>query len=96
MRFINAVERTPTPWFWGINGAAGVVASSFAVAISIAFGIFVTFYTSALCYALVIPAGLVIGFGRAPARFVADPDDADHRSSVIPAPISVDAHGTRK
>ena len=28
MRFIGAVDRTPTPWFWGINGAAGVLASS--------------------------------------------------------------------
>ena len=65
MRFISAVDRTPTPWFWGINGAAGVLASSMAVAISIAFGIYVTFYTSALCYALLIPAGLAIGFDQA-------------------------------
>jgi len=62
MRFINAVDPRPTPWFWGINGAAGVLASSFAVAVSIAFGIYVTFYASALCYSLLIPAGLLIGF----------------------------------
>jgi hypothetical protein len=65
MRFISAVDRTPTPWFWGINGAAGVLASSIAVAISIAFGIYVTFYMSALCYVLLIPAGLAIGFKQA-------------------------------
>lgn len=65
MRFINAVDRTPTPWFWGINGAAGVLASSFAVGVSIAFGIYVTFCTSALCYVLLIPAGLAIGFNQA-------------------------------
>ena len=65
MRFIDAVDRAPTPWFWGINGAAGVLASSFAVGISIAVGIYVTFFTSALCYALLIPAGLAIGFNRA-------------------------------
>jgi hypothetical protein len=68
MRFISAVDRTPTPWFWGINGAAGVLASSFAVAISIAFGIYVTLFASAACYALLIPAGLAIGFGRVTTR----------------------------
>jgi hypothetical protein len=79
MRFINAVDRTPTPWFWGINGAAGVLASSFAVGVSIAFGIYVTFFTSALCYALLIPAGLAIGFGQThvfgfgPRRVVGEP-----------------------
>ena len=68
MRFISAVDRTPTPWFWGINGAAGVLASSFAVAVSIAFGIYVTLFASAACYALLIPAGLAIGFGPATTR----------------------------
>ncbi len=68
MRFISAVDRTPTPWFWGINGAAGVLASSFAVAVSIAFGIYVTLFASAACYALLIPAGLTIGFGRVTTR----------------------------
>lgn len=70
MRFISAVDRTPTPWFWGINGAAGVLASSFAVAMSLAFGIYVTMYLSAICYALLIPAGLAIGFGSAKLRAV--------------------------
>src|SRR5262249_29782400 len=37
MRFISRVDRRPTPWFWGINGAAGVLASSAAVGVSIAF-----------------------------------------------------------
>lgn len=68
MRFIARHDLTPTPWFLGINGAAGVLASSFAVAVSIAFGIYVTLVVSALCYALLIPAGLAIGFPRgAPA-----------------------------
>lgn len=62
MRFISAIDRRPTPWFWGINGAAGVLASSAAVALSIAFGIYMTFVISAFCYALLIPAGLLIGF----------------------------------
>jgi len=79
MRFINAVDRRPTPWFWGINGAAGVLASSAAVAVSIALGIYVTFLISAVCYALLIPAGLLIGFEREevlavpPKHFVGEP-----------------------
>jgi SAM-dependent methyltransferase len=78
MRFISAVDRRPTPWFWGINGAAGVLASSAAVALSMAFGIYATFVIAAICYALLIPAGLVIGFARggalaSPARFVGEP-----------------------
>jgi hypothetical protein len=34
MRLVARHDRTPTPWFWGINGAAGVLASSLAVACS--------------------------------------------------------------
>jgi hypothetical protein len=38
------------------------------VAVSIAFGIYVTLFASALCYALLIPAGIAIGFpGKAVA-----------------------------
>jgi SAM-dependent methyltransferase len=82
MRMISAVDRKPTPWFWGINGAAGVLASILAVACSIAFGISTTLIIGALCYLCLIPAALAIGFraeaadanaprafrGQAPAR----------------------------
>jgi predicted membrane-bound spermidine synthase len=47
MRFISAVDRKPTPWFWGINGASGVLASALAVASSIAYGIGVTSFPRA-------------------------------------------------
>jgi hypothetical protein len=62
MRLISAVDRTPTPWFWGINGAAGVLASALAVAVSIAFGISVTLIIGGICYLLLIPAALMVGF----------------------------------
>jgi hypothetical protein len=62
MRLVSAVDRAPTPWFWGINGSAGVLGSSFAVAVSLAFGIYVTMITSALCYLFLIPAAIAIGF----------------------------------
>ncbi len=62
MRFISAVDRRPTPWFWGINGASGVLASAVAVACSIAYGIGTTLALGAICYFLLIPAAFVIGF----------------------------------
>jgi hypothetical protein len=62
MRMVNAVDNRPTAWFWGINGAVSVLASVFAVAVSIAFGIYVTLFAAAVCYALLPAAGLAIGF----------------------------------
>jgi hypothetical protein len=62
MRLATAIDRRPTPWFWGINGAAGVFASSLAVALSSAFGIYTTLIVGGLCYVLLIPAGLAIGW----------------------------------
>jgi hypothetical protein len=58
---ITLVERSsrqPTPWFWGINGATGVLASVVAVMIGIAFGINVTMVAAAACYLLLIPAAV--------------------------------------
>jgi spermidine synthase len=62
MRLISAVDRKPTPWFWGINGAAGVLAAILAVACSIAFGISTTLTVGAICYLLLIPCAMAIGF----------------------------------
>ncbi|MEQ9640331.1 MAG: hypothetical protein RIM84_09955 [Alphaproteobacteria bacterium] len=67
MRLVSVVDQRPTPWFWGINGACGVLASALAVACSIAYGIGATLSLGAVCYLLLIPAALVIGFPRAPA-----------------------------
>ena len=36
MRFVMARDTRPTPWFWGVNGAAGVFALGAAVFCSIA------------------------------------------------------------
>ena len=32
MRAITAIDPQPTPWLWGVNGAAGVLAAGLAVA----------------------------------------------------------------
>jgi hypothetical protein len=60
IRLIAAISSQPTPWFWGINGAAGVLASIAAVGISLAFGITVTLTLGALCYLMVLPASLAL------------------------------------
>jgi len=58
MRLIGAIDPRPTPWFWGINGAAGVLASIVAVILSLALGISTTLVIGALCYFLLIPVSL--------------------------------------
>jgi hypothetical protein len=62
MRLVQGHDSRPTPWFWGVNGAAGVTASVIAVALSIAFGISTTLVLGALCYLGLIPAARQIGF----------------------------------
>lgn len=65
MRLVGALDRKPTPWFWGINGAAGVLAATLSVACSVAFGITTTLVIAAACYLLLIPAALTMYTGSA-------------------------------
>jgi hypothetical protein len=58
MRLIEAIDPQPTPWFWGINGATGVLASVLGVIFSMAFGINITMLFSAFCYILLVPVAL--------------------------------------
>ena len=60
MRLVSAIDPKPTPWFWGINGAAGVLASIIAVTLSLALGIGATLVLGALCYLALIPVSLVL------------------------------------
>jgi hypothetical protein len=65
MRLVEAVDRQPTPWFWGINGATGVLASVLGVMFSMSLGINVTLLISAVCYLLLIPTSFaLLGLGR--------------------------------
>ena len=69
MRLVSMVDERPTPWFWGINGAAGVLAASLAVMTSIEFGIDTTLRAGAACYFLLaVPASLLVRSVRAPQR----------------------------
>ena len=77
IRLVARVDARPTPWFWGINGAAGVLASIGAVATSLAFGISATFLIGGACYALLLPAALHLeARGRT---------DAQDTPGVVPA-----------
>jgi hypothetical protein len=55
MTLVEKIDREPTPWFWGINGATGVLASVLAVMVGMAFGINVTMFMAGLCYLALIP-----------------------------------------
>ena len=63
MALVNALDTRPTPWFWAINGAAGVLAASIAVAVNIAFSISTSIWLSAVCYLLVGAAALALQRG---------------------------------
>jgi hypothetical protein len=69
MRLVSAISTGPTPWFWGINGAAGVLSASVAVVTSIAFSIDTTLRIGAVCYLLIAaPAVLLVFAGARSSR----------------------------
>jgi hypothetical protein len=88
MRLVKGLDPRPLPWFWGINGAAGVLGSGLAVAISIAFGISATLSLGALSYLALIPSGLVLfGMSAYPLRSRTEQPAAD-RGLAEPAGTS--------
>jgi hypothetical protein len=62
LRLVSAISTGPTPWFWGINGAAGVLAASVAVVTSIAFSIDTTLRIGAACYLLIAAPAMLLAF----------------------------------
>jgi hypothetical protein len=74
MRLVSAISTAPTPWFWGINGAAGVLAASVAVVTSIAFSIDTTLRIGAACYFLIAAPAVLLQFaGTRPRHPFYDP-----------------------
>lgn len=61
MRVVNALDRRPTPWFWAVNGACGVLAASVAVGTSITFSINASLWVGAACYVLLVPVAIQLG-----------------------------------
>ena len=60
MKLVMAQDPRPTPWFWGVNGAAGVLAAGIAVASSITFSVDTTIRIGAVCYLLLMPTALLL------------------------------------
>lgn len=60
MRLVNAIDERPTPWFWGVNGATGVLASVLGVMFSMALGINVTMLLAATSYLFLIPISFTL------------------------------------
>jgi hypothetical protein len=50
MSIANRSNAPLTPWFWGVNGAASVVASVLTVIIALSFGIGLAFWAGVICY----------------------------------------------
>ncbi len=86
---VERVDREPTPWFWGINGATGVLASVLAVMVGMTFGINVTMFMAGVCYLALIPtASALLAISpdsqRVPSGF--PPMTVD--DSGVPGPLS--------
>jgi hypothetical protein len=67
MKLVGAIDKEPMPWFWGINGATGVLASVLAVMLSIGMGISATMLVASLCYVALIPISFSLMRQRADA-----------------------------
>jgi hypothetical protein len=60
MQIVNSIDSRPTPWFWALNGAAGVLGSGLAVAISISSSISTTLWCGAIYYFLLGPIAVIL------------------------------------
>jgi hypothetical protein len=60
MEIVNAIDTRPTPWFWAVNGAAGVLAAGIAVMVSIHGTISITLWCGATCYLLLGPIAIYL------------------------------------
>ena len=60
LALLNKEVSSSAPWFWGVNGAASVVSSVVATAISIFYGISATFFVGLVCYFAAFAAGTLI------------------------------------
>lgn len=64
MRLAAAIDTRPTPWFWAVNGAAGVFASGLAIGIGTFVSIDATLWAGVAAYLLLFPLAVGIGTMR--------------------------------
>jgi predicted membrane-bound spermidine synthase len=87
MMLVERLSGEPTPWFWGINGATGVLASVLAVMVSMTFGINVTMALAGVCYFGLIPAArTLLALYEAPQP--ADPTAAEASEPAAAGEVS--------
>lgn len=67
LRLTEQFDTRATAWFWGINGAAGVLGSSISIAFNIALGIDKTLIVGGACYALLALAFLALSRAKVKA-----------------------------
>lgn len=67
LRLTEKFDTRATAWFWGINGAAGVLGSSISIAFNITLGIDKTLIVGGACYALLAIAFLALSRAKATA-----------------------------
>ena len=53
-------DSRPTPWFWAVNGSAGVLAAGIAVGVSITFSISASLWVGAACYLILGPISIAL------------------------------------
>ena len=71
MTLVGRLSPDATAWMWGVNGAAGVLASIMAVAVSMWLGIHVNLLMAGLLYILLpLPAHMLEGkaYGHVPGN----------------------------
>ena len=68
MKAASARSAGLTPWLWGLNGAASVLATVVAFLIVLGSGISVAFWTGFGCYAVALASYLAITPGKGGAK----------------------------
>jgi hypothetical protein len=58
MRLASAIDARPTPWFWAVNGAAGVFASGLSIGIGTFVSVDATLWAGAAAYFLLFPLAI--------------------------------------
>jgi hypothetical protein len=66
LRLARRAHDQETPWLWGINGVASVLASSAAILIALRLGLSALLLVAACAYLVLVPAALVLSRERAP------------------------------
>ena len=61
LRLVRRISDDATPWMWGVNGAAGVLASVSAIWLSLWSGISTSLYVASGAYALLVVPAVLLG-----------------------------------